>query len=80
MAIAGIALSGLGLLLACANAIAGVVFAPEIERLLDELMRASDLANLRTGRTARKKGRFFFVLFSTRTNVPAKFAPIQNGP
>lgn len=39
LAIAGMALSGLGLLLACANAIAGVVFAPEIERLLDELMR-----------------------------------------
>lgn len=39
LAIAGMALSGLGLLLACANAIAGVVFAPEIERMLDELMR-----------------------------------------
>ena len=39
LAIAGLALSGLGLLLACANAIAGVVFAPEIERMMEELMR-----------------------------------------
>lgn len=39
MAIAGLALSGLGLLLACVNAIAGVVFAPEIERIIDEMMR-----------------------------------------
>lgn len=39
LAIAGLVLSGLGLLLACVNAIAGVIFAPEIERMLDELMR-----------------------------------------
>jgi hypothetical protein len=39
LAIAGLALSGMGLSLACANAIAGVVFAPKIEWLLDELMR-----------------------------------------
>ena len=39
LAIAGLALSGLGLLLACVNAIAGVVFAPEIERMLDEILR-----------------------------------------
>ena len=39
LAIAGIALSGLALLLACVNAIAGVVFAPQIESLMEELMR-----------------------------------------
>jgi hypothetical protein len=39
LAIAGLALSGLGLILACINAIAGVVFAPEIERMLDEILR-----------------------------------------
>lgn len=39
LAIAGLALSGLGFLLACINAIAGVVFAPEIERMLDEILR-----------------------------------------
>ena len=39
LAIAGMALSGLGLLLACVNAIAGVIFAPEIERMLDEILR-----------------------------------------
>lgn len=39
LAIVGMVLSGLALLLACVNAIAGVVFAPEIERMLDELMR-----------------------------------------
>lgn len=39
LAIAGMAFSGLGLLLACVNAIAGVIFAPEIERMLDEIMR-----------------------------------------
>lgn len=39
LAIAGLALSGLALLLACVNAIVGVVFAPEIERMFDELMR-----------------------------------------
>jgi hypothetical protein len=39
LAIAGLALSGLGLLLACVNAIAGVVFAPQIQQMLDEIMR-----------------------------------------
>jgi hypothetical protein len=39
LAIAGLALSGFGLLLACVNAIAGVVFAPEIERIIEEMMR-----------------------------------------
>jgi len=37
LAIAGMALSGLGILLACINAIAGVVFAPEIERLINRM-------------------------------------------
>lgn len=37
LAIGGIALSGLGLLLSCVNAIAGVLFAPEIERLLQRM-------------------------------------------
>jgi len=40
LAIAGLALSGLGFLLACFNAVAGVVFAPEIERILDEVLRS----------------------------------------
>jgi hypothetical protein len=33
------ALSGFGLLLACVNAIFGVVFAPQIQQMLDEIMR-----------------------------------------
>jgi hypothetical protein len=37
LAIAGIALSGLGILLACINAIAGVVFAPEIQRMINRM-------------------------------------------
>ncbi len=38
LAIAGMALSGLGILLACVNAIAGAIFAPQIEQLINELM------------------------------------------
>jgi hypothetical protein len=38
LAIAGLALSGLGFLLACVNAIAGVVLAPQIQQMLDEIM------------------------------------------
>ncbi len=38
LAIAGMALSGLGLVLACVNAIAGVLFAPQIEQMINELM------------------------------------------
>ena len=37
LAIGGMALSGLGILLACVNAIAGVVFAPEIERMIERM-------------------------------------------
>jgi NO-binding membrane sensor protein with MHYT domain len=37
LAIAGIALSGLGILLACINAIASVVFAPEIQRMINRM-------------------------------------------
>ena len=37
LAIAGMALSGLGILLACVNAIVGVLFAPEIERLIQRM-------------------------------------------
>jgi hypothetical protein len=39
LAIGGLALSGLGLALSCVNAIAGVVFAPQIQQMLDEIMR-----------------------------------------
>ena len=39
LAIAGMALSGLGLLLACINAIAGVLLAPQIEQIMNEIMR-----------------------------------------
>jgi hypothetical protein len=39
LAIGGMALSGFGLLLACVNAIFGVVFAPQIQQMLDEIMR-----------------------------------------
>jgi hypothetical protein len=39
LAIGGMALSGLGILLSCVNAIAGILFAPEIERMLDEILR-----------------------------------------
>lgn len=37
LAIGGMALSGLGILLACVNAIVGVVFAPEIERMIERM-------------------------------------------
>jgi len=37
LSIAGIALSGIGILLACVNAIAGILFAPEIERLMQRM-------------------------------------------
>jgi hypothetical protein len=37
LAIAGMALSGIGILLACINAIVGVVFAPEIQRLINRM-------------------------------------------
>lgn len=39
LAIAGLALSGFGLVLACVNAIAGVVFAPQIQQMMDEILR-----------------------------------------
>jgi hypothetical protein len=39
LAIGGLALSGLGLALSCVNAIAGVMFAPQIQQMLDEIMR-----------------------------------------
>lgn len=38
LAIAGIALSGLGILLSCINAIAGAMFAPQIQQMINELM------------------------------------------
>ena len=38
LAIAGIMLSGLGLLLACINAIAGALLAPQIQQILNEIM------------------------------------------
>lgn len=37
LAIGGMALSGLGILLACVNAVAGVLFAPEIERMIQRM-------------------------------------------
>ena len=37
LAIGGMALSGLGILLACINAIVGVLFAPEIQRTLERM-------------------------------------------
>jgi membrane-bound ClpP family serine protease len=37
LAIAGMALSGLGILLACVNAIVGVVFAPELEQMFQRM-------------------------------------------
>jgi hypothetical protein len=37
LAIAGMVMSGLGIMLACINAIAGVLFAPEIERMIESM-------------------------------------------
>jgi len=37
LAIGGMVLSGLGILLSCVNAIAGVVFAPEIQRMMERM-------------------------------------------
>ena len=39
LAIAGMVLSGLGILLACVNAIAGVLLGPQIEQIFNEIMR-----------------------------------------
>ena len=38
LAIAGMVLSGLGILLACINAIVGAMFAPQIQQMINELL------------------------------------------
>jgi hypothetical protein len=39
LAIAGMVLSGIGILLACVNAIAGILLGPQIEQMFNEIMR-----------------------------------------